>query len=150
LEICGIIGMVDKMCRSETVMRPRVLVVDDSKLMRHLVSEALVRDGWEVVGEAGDGDEALEKYQQTRPDAVTLDITMPGCDGLHAIGNLLAIDPKAKVVVVSALNQTKLVAQAIRAGAQAFVAKPFLPGQLQETMRTVMEEPARAECIVEK
>lgn len=122
-------------------MQRRVLIVDDSMLMRRLVATALVSDGWQVVGEAANGNEAVEKYQQLRPDAVTLDITMPGCDGLHAVQMLLEIDPNAKVVVVSALNQTKLIAQAVRAGVQGFVAKPFAPEHLQEALRIAVEEP---------
>jgi two-component system, chemotaxis family, chemotaxis protein CheY len=122
-------------------MQRRVLIVDDSLLMRRLVRNALEPAGWAVVGEAADGFEAVEKYQQCQPDAVTLDITMPGCDGLSAVRSILEIDPKAKVVVVSALNQSKLIAQAIRDGALGYVAKPFLPEHLQEAVREVMDDP---------
>jgi two-component system, chemotaxis family, chemotaxis protein CheY len=122
-------------------MSQRVLIVDDSILMRRVVARVLTSDGWEVVGEASNGEEAAEKYRQCWPDAVTLDITMPGCDGLHAIRKILELDPKAKVVVVSALNQARLIAEAIRAGAQDFVAKPFLPEHLQKALRTSLEEP---------
>jgi two-component system, chemotaxis family, chemotaxis protein CheY len=125
-------------------MPQRVLIVDDSILMRRLVRQALESDGWEVAGEAGDGIEAAEKYAQVWPDAVTLDITMPGCSGVRAVEAIRKIDPKAKVVVVSALNQAKLIAQAIRAGAQGFIVKPFLPEQLQEALRVCVEEPATA------
>lgn len=122
-------------------MQRRVLIVDDSMLMRRLVKAALTSDGWEVVGEAANGSEAVEKYQQLSPDAVTLDITMPGCDGLYAIRTILDSDPNAKIVVVSALNQTKLIAQAIRAGVQGFVVKPFAAEHLQEALRLAVEEP---------
>jgi two-component system, chemotaxis family, chemotaxis protein CheY len=125
-------------------MHQRVLIADDSLLMRRLVARALVADGWEVVGEAGNGLEAAERYRELRPDAVTLDITMPGYDGLHAVQAIMEIDPKAKIVVVSALNQAKLIAQAVRAGAQGFVQKPFQPEHLQEALRIVLEEPAEA------
>jgi two-component system, chemotaxis family, chemotaxis protein CheY len=103
-----------------------------------------VADGWEVVGEAANGAEAVERYRQLRPDAVTLDIVMPGTNGLEALKAILHLDPKAKVVVVSALNQTKLISDAIRAGADDFIAKPFMPEQLQETLRWCVEAPARA------
>jgi two-component system, chemotaxis family, chemotaxis protein CheY len=125
-------------------MPRRVLIVDDSMLMRRLVKETLVADGWEVVGEAANGDEAVERYQQLRPDAVTLDIVMPGTNGLQALKAILRIDPKARVVVVSALNQTKLISEAIRAGAEDFIAKPFMPEQLQDTLRSCLEEPVHA------
>lgn len=120
-------------------MPRRVLIADDSILMRRMVKTTLVSDGWEVAAEASNGAEAVEQYQRSRPDAVTLDIIMPGCDGLSALRSILQIDPAAKVVVVSALNQTKLISQAIRAGAQDFIAKPFMPEQLQDTLRTCME-----------
>lgn len=125
-------------------MTRRVLIVDDSVLMRRLVSETLLADGWEVVGEAADGDEAIDKYRQLWPDTVTLDMFMPGTDGLTALQAILQIDPKAKVVIVSTLNQTKLISDAIRAGAEDFIAKPFMPEQLQDTIRACVDRPAEA------
>jgi two-component system, chemotaxis family, chemotaxis protein CheY len=121
-------------------MMSRVLIVDDSVLMRRLLKEILASDGWEVVGEAADATEAVEKFRQLRPDAVTLDIVMPGHDGLHAMKNILAIDPNAKVVIVSMLSRTRLIAEAIRAGAQDFITKPFMPEQLQETLRLCVDQ----------
>jgi two-component system chemotaxis response regulator CheY len=94
-----------------------------------------------VVGEASDGREAIELYREHRPEAVTMDIVMPDTDGLSALDEILAIDPQAKVVVVSALNQTKMISEAIRKGAQDFIAKPFLPEQLQETLASCVVEP---------
>ena len=120
-------------------MSRRVLIVDDSILMRRMVKDTLVSDGWEVVGEACNGREAVEMYEKFRPDAVTLDIIMPGSDGMKALQMILHIDPEAKVVVVSVLNQTKLISEAIRSGAQDFIAKPFLPEQLQHTLRACVE-----------
>jgi len=120
-------------------MSKRVLIVDDSLLMRRMVAECLTEDGWEVAGEAADGREAVEKYRALRPDAVTLDIVMPGTGGMPALQDMLQMDPDAKVVVLSALNQTKMISEAIRKGAQDFIAKPFLPEQLQETMRHCVE-----------
>ena len=125
-------------------MLKRVLIVDDSILMRRMVADSLSGDEWEVVAEASDGNEAVRKYEETRPDAVTLDIVMPGADGIFALKKIMQIDPEAKVVVVSALNQTKLISEAIRAGAQDFIAKPFMPEQLQETLHQAVEEPAIA------
>jgi two-component system, chemotaxis family, chemotaxis protein CheY len=124
-------------------MQRRVLIVDDSILMRHLVGEALASDGWEIAGEAANGSEAIQRYRQLRPDVVTLDISMPDCNGLHAVRAILSIDPEAKIVVVSALNQNRLTAELVRAGARGFVVKPFLPEQLQETVRASIEEPVK-------
>lgn len=123
-------------------MSKRVLIVDDSLLMRRMIAETLANDGWEVVGEAADGQQAVEQYEVQHPDAVTLDIVMPGTDGMYALERILALDPDARIVVVSALNQTKLISDAIRKGAHDFIAKPFLPEQLQETMRACVEQAA--------
>jgi two-component system chemotaxis response regulator CheY len=115
-------------------MKKRVLICDDSMLMRKLVADTLVADGWTVAGEAANGREAVEMFEKLRPDAVTMDIVMPQHDGLYALPQILRIDPNAKVVVVSALAQTKMISEAIRAGAQDFIVKPFMPEQLQQTL----------------
>lgn len=122
-------------------MAKTVLVCDDSLLMRKMVSDTLVEDGWEIVAQAVNGADAVEKYKQHRPDAVTMDIVMPGTDGIYALEHIIAEDSQAKVVVVSALNQTQLISEAIRKGAQDFIAKPFLPEQLQQTLAACIEEP---------
>jgi len=115
-------------------MSKRVLICDDSLLMRNLVADSLKQDGWEVAGEAENGNVAVEKFAELRPDAVTMDIVMPEADGLSALTRILEIDPQAKVVVVSALAQTSKISDAIRLGAQDFIVKPFMPDQLQQTM----------------
>ncbi len=122
-------------------MSKRAIVIDDSMLMRRMIIDSLTDDGWEVVGECSDGEHALELYENAHPDAVTLDIVMPGIGGLAALELIVKHDPQAKIVVISALNQTKLISEAIRKGAQDFIAKPFLPEQLQETMNRCLEEP---------
>jgi two-component system chemotaxis response regulator CheY len=119
-------------------MPKRVLIVDDSMLMRKMVGDSLRETGWEVVGEANSGELAVQQYCRLKPDAVTMDIVMPGTDGLYALEHIILFDPDAKVVVVSALNQTKLISEAIRKGAADFIAKPFLPEQLQQTMLTCL------------
>ena len=125
-------------------MSKRALVVDDSMLMRKLVSDTLTSDGWDIVGEAADGQEAVAQYERFNPDAVSLDIVMPGTDGLFALEHIREYNPDARVVIVSACNQTKLISEAIRKGAQDFIAKPFLPEQLQETMNACVEVPVGA------
>ncbi len=126
-------------------MTQRVLIVDDSMLMRRLVNETLACDGWEVVAEAADGDRAVELYQRHRPDAVTLDIIMPGPPGagMKALQEILRIDADAKVVVVSALNQNQAHLGSDPGGAQDFIAKPFMPEQLQATLRACIAESVR-------
>ena len=125
-------------------MSKRVLVCDDSLLIRKMVSDALAAEGWETVGEAENGKEAVEKYIELRPDAVTLDIVMPVADGLYALPRILEFDANAKVIVVSALAQTSMISEAIRAGAQDFIVKPFMPEQLQETLSRCVGESAPA------
>ena len=125
-------------------MSKRALVVDDSMLMRRMICDCLSDSGWEIVAEAGNGEEAVRQYRDHRPDVVSMDIVMPGTDGMFALERILDIDPSAQVVVVSALNQTKLISEAIRKGAQDFIAKPFLPEQLQETLASCIKEPVEA------
>ena len=121
-------------------MSRRVLIADDSALMRRMVGDTLAADGWEVVAQAATGEEAIAKYAQYRPDVVTLDIIMPNSEGVDVLRRILALDPQAKVVVISALNQTRLISEAIRAGAQDFIAKPFMPERLQETVAACVDE----------
>lgn len=116
-----------------------VLVADDSLLMRRMIGEILSNSGWKVVGEASNGQEAIAAYFRLRPAVVTMDIVMPECDGLHALQEIISRDPEARVIVVSALSQTKLISEAIRKGAYDFVAKPFLPEQLRETVERCYE-----------
>lgn len=123
-------------------MAKRILICDDSILMRRMIAQTLSESGWECVGEASDGQEAIERYRATRPDAVTMDIVMPGSDGLYGLEGIMAFDPAAKVIVISAINQSKLISEAIRRGAQDFIAKPFLPEQLQQTVESCVDEPA--------
>ena len=103
----------------------RVLVVDDAAFMRKMVSDALAKGGHEVVGEAGNGVEAVARYQELKPDLMTLDITMPEKDGLTALAEIVAADPAARVVMCSALGQEAKVLEAIKLGAKDFVVKPF-------------------------
>ena len=103
----------------------RVLVVDDAAFMRKMVSDVLLGGGHEVVGEAGDGVEAVARYQELRPEVTTLDITMPEKDGLSALREIIELDPSARVVMCSALGQESKVLESIKLGAKDFVVKPF-------------------------
>ena len=112
----------------------RVLVVDDAAFMRKVVSDALASGGHEVVGEAGNGAEAVQRYQELSPELVTLDITMHEKDGLEALGEIISLDPGAKVLMCSALGQESKVIESIQKGAKDFVVKPFQPAQLLEAV----------------
>ena len=103
----------------------RVLVVDDAAFMRKMVSDVLLGGGHEVVGEAGDGMEAVARYQELRPEVTTLDITMPEKDGLTRCARSSQLDPDARVVMCSALGQESKVLESIKLGAKDFVVKPF-------------------------
>jgi two-component system, chemotaxis family, chemotaxis protein CheY len=108
----------------------RVLVVDDAAFMRKMVTDALSSGGHEIVGEAANGEEAVQRFQELRPDVMTLDITMPEKDGLAALQEIIAVDPGAKVVMCSALGQESKVLQSIKLGAKDFVVKPFQPDRV--------------------
>jgi two-component system chemotaxis response regulator CheY len=108
----------------------RVLVVDDAAFMRKMLGDALTGGGHEIIGEAGNGDEAVQRYQELRPDVMTLDITMPEKDGLAALREIIAADPGAKVVMCSALGQESKVLESIKLGAKDFVVKPFEAGRV--------------------
>ena len=112
----------------------RVLVVDDAAFMRKMVSDALAKGGHEVVGEAGNGVEAVARFQELKPDLMTLDITMPEKDGLAALAEIVAADPSARVVMCSALGQESKVLEAIKLGAKDFVVKPFQPARVIEAV----------------
>ncbi len=103
----------------------RVLVVDDAAFMRKMLGDALSKGGHEVIGEAGNGVEAVDRFRDLKPDVTTLDITMPEKDGLAALREILSLDPAARVVMCSALGQESKVLEAIKAGAKDFVVKPF-------------------------
>ena len=103
----------------------RILIVDDALIMRRRIREIAEEAGWQVVGEADNGEEAVALYQQERPELVTLDIVMPKMDGVAALKQLIRDDPQARVVMVSAVNQKQKLAECIQAGAIDFIVKPF-------------------------
>lgn len=111
-------------------MKPRVLIVDDALFMRNMLRDIFSRGGFEVVGEAGDGEEAVTQFQQLRPDLVTLDIVMPKVTGLQALRQIIALDPEACIVMCSALGQEALILEAVEGGAQDFIIKPFREQQV--------------------
>jgi two-component system, chemotaxis family, chemotaxis protein CheY len=105
----------------------RVLVVDDAAFMRKMVTDALTKGGHEVIGEAGNGAEAVARFQELRPEVMTLDITMPEKDGLEALREIISLDPTARVIMCSALGQESKVLESVKLGAKDFVVKPFQP-----------------------
>lgn len=112
-------------------MTSRVLIVDDTLIMRQRISAIAEKSGWEIVGLARDGVEAVELARQHRPHLVTMDIVMPNMDGVAALKAILAHDPEQRVVMVSAVNQKAKLAECIAAGALDFIVKPFAAADLQ-------------------
>ncbi len=119
-------------------MSHTVLVCDDAIFMRTMISDILTQAGYEVVGEAETGSQAVERYQQLRPDLVTMDIVMPDMGGIDAVREIMKIDPAAKVLMCSAMGQQALVIEAIQAGAKDFVVKPFQPSRVLEAVQRVL------------
>ena len=121
-------------------MAGRILIADDLSFIRLLQKEVLTEGGYQIVGEASSGREAVEKYQALAPDAVILDITMPGMNGLGAMQEILALDPEARVLICSAVGQQSVILEAIQAGAKDFIVKPFKPERLASAIHRVLEE----------
>jgi two-component system chemotaxis response regulator CheY len=108
----------------------RILITDDAAFMRMMIKNILTQNGHEVVGEAANGREALERFAALKPDVCTMDITMPELDGISALKGILEQDPAARVVMCSALGQEAKVIESIRAGAKDFIVKPFQPDRV--------------------
>jgi len=115
-------------------LRHSILIVDDAEFMRAMLRDIVEDMGCQVVGESGRGAEAARLYAEHRPDLVLLDITMPDLDGTDALAAILAEDPEATVVMISALGQKNQVLAAIKAGAQDFVVKPFDQERVRDTL----------------
>jgi len=119
-------------------MGRRVLVVDDANLMRMIVRDALSPKGFVVCGEATNGAEAVQKYQQLKPDLVTMDITMDVKDGLQAAREILSADPNARIVMVTALGQEKMLLDSIALGVRDFVVKPFTADRILSAVQKAL------------
>jgi two-component system chemotaxis response regulator CheY len=117
--------MTRQRARDAAMAEKRVLIVDDALIMRKRIQDIAVEAGWQVAGEAKDGQEAVALYQQEHPDLVTLDIVMPKMDGVCALKEIIRNDPQARIVMVSAVNQKDKLAECIHAGAIDFIVKPF-------------------------
>jgi len=103
----------------------KVLIVDDAAFMRVSIKNMLVKNGFDVIGEAENGKVAIQKFQDLNPDVITMDITMPEMDGLASLKKILSIDADANVIMISAMGQESMVREAVLAGAKGFIVKPF-------------------------
>lgn len=114
---------------------PRVLIVDDATVMRTVLRTILTKNGFEVCGEAADGDEAIRTYSELKPDVVTMDIIMPKLTGIEALKVIVASDPAAKIIMCTADNTREMVINSFKAGAKDYVIKPFSVERLLEAMK---------------
>lgn len=116
-------------------MKNRILVVDDAAFMRLMLKNILTKNGYEVVGEAENGQVAVDKYKSLTPDLVTMDITMPVMEGIEAVKQIRQFDSGAKVIMCSAMGQQMMVVEALQAGAKDFIVKPFQEDRVIESIR---------------
>ena len=118
-------------------MALRILIVDDTLFMRHVLRGIVEEEGWEIVGEASNGVEAVEMYKKSSPDITTMDIVMPLKSGIEALDEIITVDPEARVIMCSALGQEELVEEARKSGAKGYITKPFESDLVKGVIRDV-------------
>lgn len=123
-------------------MSKTVLVVDDAAFMRMMIRDILSKEGY-VIHEAVNGRDAIEKYTEIHPDLVTMDITMPEMSGLDALRTIRENDPSARVLIVSAMGQQRMIVEALESGAMDFLVKPFQPTKVLETVKKCLQSTPR-------
>ena len=119
-------------------MAKKILLVDDAAFMRMMIKDTLTKNGYTEVDEAADGEIAVQKYIEIKPDLVFMDITMPNKTGLEALKDIKMIDPAATVVMCSAMGQESMVIEAIKLGAKDFIVKPFKPDRILSTVQKIL------------
>ncbi|MYL33153.1 response regulator [Pontibacillus yanchengensis] len=119
-------------------MASKILIVDDAAFMRMMIKDILTKNGFEVIGEAQDGNQAIEKYKELDPDLITMDITMPEMDGITALKEIKSINPDVKIIMCSAMGQQAMVIDAIQAGAKDFIVKPFQADRVLEAIKKAL------------
>lgn len=118
--------------------QPTVLLCDDSRALRMLAAGQLEEAGFQVVGEAGNGLEAVGQYQALKPDIVLLDLVMPECDGRQALVSILEADPQARVVILSSLGAQSDIEECLRMGARSYLQKPIDPEAMKRVLHQVL------------
>ena len=119
-------------------MAKSILICDDAAFMRMMIKDILSKNGYAIAGEAENGKIAVEKFSETKPDLVLLDITMPEMDGIQALKKIREIDPNATVIMCSAMGQQAMVIEAIQSGAKDFIVKPFQADRVLEAVKKVI------------
>lgn len=116
-------------------MAKNILIVDDAAFMRMMIKDILTKNGYNVVAEAENGLKAIDKYNETKPDLVLMDITMPEMDGLQALKKIKGADAGAKIIMCSAMGQQAMVIDSIQSGAKDFIVKPFQAERVLEAVK---------------
>ena len=119
-------------------MAKNILICDDAAFMRMMIKDILTKNGYNIAGEAENGAKAVEKYNETKPDLVLMDITMPEMDGIQALKKFKECDPNACVIMCSAMGQQAMVIEAIQSGAKDFIVKPFQAERVLEAVKKVV------------
>ena len=119
-------------------MAKNILICDDAAFMRMMIKDILTKNGYEIAGEAENGQKAVEKYNETKTDLVLMDITMPEMDGIQALKKIKEGDPNACVIMCSAMGQQAMVIEAIQSGAKDFIVKPFQAERVLEAVKKVV------------
>ena len=119
-------------------MAKNILICDDAAFMRVMIKDILTKNGYDVAGEAENGLKAVEKYNETKPDLVMMDITMPEMDGIAALKAIKAADSGANIIMCSAMGQQAMVIESIQAGAKDFIVKPFQAERVLEAVKKVV------------
>ena len=119
-------------------MAKNILICDDAAFMRMMIKDILTKNGYNIAGEAENGLKAVEKYNETKPDLVLMDITMPEMDGIQALKQIRAADPSACVIMCSAMGQQAMVIEAIQSGVKDFIVKPFQAERVLEAVKKVV------------
>ena len=119
-------------------MAKNILICDDAAFMRMMIKDILTKNGYEIAAEAENGQKAVEKYAEVKPDLVLMDITMPEMDGIQSLKKIKELDPAANVIMCSAMGQQAMVIEAIQSGAKDFIVKPFQAERVLEAVKKVV------------
>ena len=119
-------------------MAKNILICDDAAFMRRMIKDILTKNGYNIAGEAENGQKAVEKYAEVQPDLVLMDITMPEMDGIEALKKIKEADPAASVIMCSAMGQQAMVIESIQSGAKDFIVKPFQADRVIEAVQKVV------------
>ncbi len=119
-------------------MDKKIMIVDDAAFMRMMIKDTLMKNGYENLIEAADGEIAVQTYKTEKPDLILMDITMPNKNGLEALKEIKEMDPNAKIVMCSAMGQESMVVEAIRSGAKDFIVKPFKAERVLKTVQGIL------------